>query len=92
MLPAPSVALALSVTLRFHASFDIVAEQAEALELVTPAQIDPASGHARLSVRLKTLTAANDARPFCLEVRAADGGACCVLGVSPCCGCCMEGT
>ncbi|TYZ66931.1 hypothetical protein PybrP1_005418, partial [[Pythium] brassicae (nom. inval.)] len=66
------VACALSVTLRFHDSFDIVAEQAEVLELTAPAAIDPASGHAVVSVLLKSLTAANDARPFCLEVRAAD--------------------
>lgn len=69
------VACALSVTLRFHDSFDIVADQAEALEITAPAAIDPASGHAVVSVTLKSLTAANDARPFCLELRAADSGA-----------------
>lgn len=39
------------------------------------ATIDPASGLCRFVIVLKSLTASNDARPFCIEVRSADGGA-----------------
>uniref|UniRef100_K3XC06 Uncharacterized protein n=1 Tax=Globisporangium ultimum (strain ATCC 200006 / CBS 805.95 / DAOM BR144) TaxID=431595 RepID=K3XC06_GLOUD len=65
----------LAMTLRFHDSYDIVADQCDMIELQGPAAVDAATGLCHMHVVLKSLTASNDGRPFCLEVRAADGDA-----------------
>ncbi|KAF1327416.1 hypothetical protein FI667_g7725, partial [Globisporangium splendens] len=65
----------LAVTLRFHDSYDIVADQSDMIELQEPAAINAVTGLCQLQVVLKSLTASNEGRPFCLEVRSADGDA-----------------
>ncbi|GLE05735.1 hypothetical protein PINS_up014783 [Pythium insidiosum] len=69
----PGHARPLQVTLRFHDTYDVVADQS--IMLVDPSAtiVDSATGTCQLRVALQQLTAACDGRAFCLEVRSVDG-------------------
>ncbi|DAZ96631.1 TPA: hypothetical protein N0F65_005810 [Lagenidium giganteum] len=61
----------LRVTLRFHDTYDVVADQSMLTQ--ETAQIDATDGSCTLRLCLNTLTASRDGRAFCIEVRSAEG-------------------
>ncbi|KAJ0394187.1 hypothetical protein P43SY_003816 [Pythium insidiosum] len=69
----PGHARPLQVTLRFHDTYDVVADQSIMLVDPNATVVDSATGTCQLRVALQQLTAACDGRAFCLEVRSVDG-------------------
>ncbi|CAI5729270.1 unnamed protein product [Hyaloperonospora brassicae] len=62
----------LQVFLRFYDTHDVVEERDAALYVTSKAHIDPSTGLAVLTMRLRTFTATCDGRHFCLEVSSTD--------------------
>lgn len=64
----------LQVTLRYHDTYDVVADQSILHVDAAATHVDPSTGSCQLNVLLRKLTAATDGRAFCLEVRSLEGG------------------
>lgn len=62
----------LQVTLRYHDTYDVVADQSS-MDVLSQVEMDASSGSCRLQLKLNMLTMLCDGRAFCLEVRSRDG-------------------
>jgi hypothetical protein len=70
-----SVAKALEFTLRYHDTYDVVADQSVLLNASEHLpMIDADTGVCELKLYVKALTLSMEGRPFCIEVRATEAG------------------